>query len=519
MADRKYDTWDIQKIEDEIHNVRLENLALQRELCFALTEKAKKENDWYALAFSYTFLSDYYLASRKNNQCIVYLARAKELSESKHYDDLLAKLYNFYGMFYNSICEEVTALDFFLKSLDIAESLKDHEQMASAYNNIATCFECKHDYEEAIYYYQKGYDILDRSDPDLAFSRAVTLTNLCSCARKLQRVKELETYLENFDEIIEMIKADSLVLLYLYCLSLYYSLQESNEKLFQTIDKLIEVQKRIENRLLVHQVLTNVCEILLDRNEQMYAKEILHILSEINYNNDSKSKKELQKLVVRYCEAFASEKEQLAALKDFYEIITLIEDMGLGVYSSGLSAKMELHKTKAKQSDLEKLMNVDDLTGTLNRRCFNHDIQPTELSGLKSLGIVMLDIDYFKEYNDMYGHQKGDMALIEVGKTLNTIVALGIQAYRYGGDEFSIIFKNHEREDIEQAIRSIQEDMKHKAIPHVGSMSGDTLTFSCGYAYTDTQLASHLDIATLLHEADQNLYEVKKKRDRIVVRH
>lgn len=509
MADKKYDSWDIQKIEDEIMKMRLKDLTMQRELCFMLSEKAKMKNDWYALAFSYTYLGDYYLSTRKNKNSILYLGRAKELSELHHFNDLLIHIYNFYGMFYNSIYDEVMALDYYLKALDIAEDRQEQVQMGRLYNNIATCFDIKHNYEEAIFYYKKGYHILEITNKSLAFPKGAMLANLCSCAYKLNQLSELEDYLNTFDVIIQNEKNEPLKFIHLYCSLLKWGLRKEDKAMFETMDQILTIQGNVQNRLLVYQVLTNICELLLDHHEQEYTKIILDLLSEINHKNDVKAKKELQKLIVRYCEEFGTEEKQLEAYREFYKILMTIEDMGFGIYSTGLSAKLELHETKAKQSDMEKLMNIDDLTGTLNRRCFNHDIISDELCQADSLGIVMLDIDYFKEFNDIYGHQMGDMALIEVGKTLNAITTATIQSYRYGGDEFSIIFKNEEECVIKETIQLINDNIQQKDIEHLGSKTSNKLTVCCGYAYTEEP---EKDVVRLVGSADFNLYKYKKSR-------
>ena len=63
-------------------------------------------------------------------------------------------------------------------------------------------------------------------------------------------------------------------------------------------------------------------------------------------------------------------------------------------------------------------MNIDDLTNIYNRRCFNEDITATDLQKEKIVAVAMLDIDYFKEYNDIYGHQMGDQALVKIGRCM-----------------------------------------------------------------------------------------------------
>ena len=516
MADQKYDTWDSKRIENQILEVRLKDLVLERELCFTLTEKAKLENDRYALAFSYTFLADYYLASRRNNQCILYLDRAKTLSEAMKYEHLLVMIYNLYGMFCNSIYDEVTALDYYLKSLDIAEKLQDHLHMASAYNNIATLFDIKHDYTQAIAYYEKCYEVSMLSGQDTAYSKAVALTNLSSCAHKLKLQEELEKQQKRFAGIEDIEQNKALQLLQLYAISMKQHLDEEQEAFYQTMNMILKVQEQVENKLLVHQVLINVCDLLLDIHDQPYTLNVLQVLIEINQKDTIKSKKELQKLIVRYCEEFETEENKLRAYREFHRIIIAIEDMDMESYSAGLSAKMELYKTKAKQNDLvkenehlEKLMNIDDLTEIWNRRCLNHDLDSDVFHESKSAAVAMLDIDYFKQYNDIYGHQKGDMVLMEVGRSLRTGSNDQVHVYRYGGDEFTMIFLNQSEEEVQQVLKQVEEDIQKKKIEHKGSLTKDYVTMSYGYAYSDQK---GNDYSKLLEKADEALYEVKKKR-------
>lgn len=520
MADRKYDSWSIKRIEDEILKARLINLVMERELCFTLAEKAKLENDHYALAFSYTYLSDYFLSARDNNQCISYLHLAKELSEAGHYENLVVKIYNFYGMFCNAISDEVNALDYFLKSLDIAAKLQDLTQMACACNNIATCFDVKHNYKEAVSYYKKSCDILSDAGPGMGYAKAVSLTNLCRCAYKLKRSDEIRNILSRFQTISheDGDKKYILEILHLYCIAMDQHLSEEYAAFYLTMDQMLDLQAKIQNKLLVHQIFTSICELLLAINEQTRSRQILQLLSDINQKNEMKARKELQKLIVRYCEAFEPMERQLEALQEYYRIMTAIEDMEQEYYSAGLLAKLELHHTTERQGDLKKenehleqLMNTDDLCGILNRRCLNNAIADKNLKTVKSVGIAMLDIDYFKEYNDTYGHQKGDMALAAIGRILNGVSSDNIRVYRYGGDEFTILFIGRNEDKIREVLERIEGSVQEMGILHAGSKTSGLLTVSSGYAYTEK---TDRDMEQLLNDADSSLYEVKKKRGR-----
>lgn len=417
-------------------HVRLIDLKREYELCMILSEKAKLSNDVYALAFAYTFISDFYLASKKNKDCIRYLERARKLCESTEYTELLARIYNFYGMYYNSNYEEIKALEAYLKSMEAAEKCQNLTLMLSAYNNIATCFELKRNYTEAIHYYKKCYELLQSMEKNSAYSKAIVLSNLCNCEYRLKDAAALCAYFSRFEDLDRQSFEESMNLLYLFCKLMYLRLHEA-----------VSVQAVME--------------------------------------------------------------ELLQAYREFYTIILTIEDTDMEDNSSGLTAALELYRTKERQVSLEKeneqlerLMNIDDLTNIYNRRCFNEDITATDLQKEKIVAVAMLDIDYFKEYNDIYGHQMGDQALIKIVRCMK-------QYDRYGGDEFSAIFIGQSEESVRKTMAALTHDIREQKIPHKGSRTAQILTLSFGYAFSPQE---PVDMTVLIRQADEQLYQHKKLR-------
>ncbi len=425
-------------------HVRLIDLKREYELCMILSEKAKLSNDVYALAFAYTFISDFYLASKKNKDCIRYLERARKLCESTEYTELLARIYNFYGMYYNSNYEEIKALEAYLKSMEAAEKCQNLTLMLSAYNNIATCFELKRNYTEAIHYYKKCYELLQSMEKNSAYSKAIVLSNLCNCEYRLKDAAALCAYFSRFEDLDRQSFEESMNLLYLFCKLMYLRLHEA-----------VSVQAVME--------------------------------------------------------------ELLQAYREFYTIILTIEDTDMEDNSSGLIAALELYRTKERQVSLEKeneqlerLMNIDDLTNIYNRRCFNEDITATDLQKEKIVAVAMLDIDYFKEYNDIYGHQVGDQALVKIGRCMKQYEKKGeIQFYRYGGDEFSAIFIGQSEESVRKTMAALTHDIREQKIPHKGSRTAQILTLSFGYAFSSQE---PVDMTVLIRQADEQLYQHKKLR-------
>lgn len=517
MADVRYETKSIEEIQQEILSVRMYDLKMEKELCYTLTEKAKLANDSYALTFSYTFLGDYYLAMRKNDPCILYLERAKALGETIDCKDLLVRIYNYLGMFYCSINDEFTAMDYYLKSLLLAEELQNVGFMAAAYNNVADCFESKKDYDKALTYYNRSFDVI-KNDKSNGYSKAVALTNLCHCCHRSNKNENLPIYLAAFSDIAEDDYTLSMKFMRLYSECIVALSIHQMDSFYQKADALLEMEGIMEDQLLVYQLFLNMCMDFLLLEDKKYTAKCLEILLEVNQDEDIKAKREIQKLIIRYCKIFNLEEELHKAYKEFYDVTMAIEDMEQVTYSAGLFTKIELHRAKEKENDLKKekeqlevLINIDDLTNTANRRCFNHMLKSECMQKANTLAIAMLDIDFFKEYNDHYGHQMGDQVLIEVGKTLNAYATETILPYRYGGDEFVVIFLDTNENDVRHYLNNVKKEVIDKKIPHIASPIGKILTLSYGHAYSDKK---DKDIDGLLKEADYHLYKVKKLRSK-----
>ncbi len=176
----------------------------------------------------------------------------------------------------------------------------------------------------------------------------------------------------------------------------------------------------------------------------------------------------------------------------------------------------ELHGTKIK---MELLAHHDELTGLVNRRGFDKAIL-LEMNHAKKekapLSIAMIDVDYFKQFNDNYGHQAGDECLKEVAKLLKEAACRPTDIVtRYGGEEFALILPKTTEKQAEIVGKRITEAFKELAYPHAYSAVANHVTVSGGIA----QLTSHADPKSLIKDADETLYLVKaSSRNKIMIR-
>ncbi len=175
---------------------------------------------------------------------------------------------------------------------------------------------------------------------------------------------------------------------------------------------------------------------------------------------------------------------------------------------------------EAANQALQHLANVDGLTGLANRRRFD-DYLNTQWINLAQeelpLSLVLCDIDYFKFYNDKYGHPAGDLCLQKVGAVLNTKAQKNQDLVaRYGGEEFAVIMPNTHANGAVYVAKGMQEGVKDLQIDHHGSIVSQYITLSMGVAtIIPTWESSPSD---LIVAADKALYQAKAEgRDRIIL--
>ncbi|MGK7922368.1 MAG: diguanylate cyclase [Trichodesmium sp.] len=180
--------------------------------------------------------------------------------------------------------------------------------------------------------------------------------------------------------------------------------------------------------------------------------------------------------------------------------------------------KAELALIKANQ-DLELIASLDSLTLLANRRKFDEYFhQQWELlrQEQKSLSLILCDVDYFKNYNDCYGHPEGDQCLQKVAQTISNVRKFSDGLIcRYGGEEFAIILPNTDLEVALEIGELIREKINNLYIPHVCSKVSSYVTVSLGVSSVIPSL--ELSARILLIEADKALYQAKEKGRNCVV--
>ncbi|MEK1931414.1 MAG: GGDEF and EAL domain-containing protein [Pararhizobium sp.] len=182
------------------------------------------------------------------------------------------------------------------------------------------------------------------------------------------------------------------------------------------------------------------------------------------------------------------------------------------VFLNALEAKVQHNEASERGKALLRLSNTDPLTGLANRRAIDQRLRyywdDWQKSG-SNFAAILIDVDFFKRYNDCYGHQEGDRCLILVANALEASISpYGGSIGRYGGEEFIVLARLDTGErvaDLAEAIRRTVEDL---ALAHGQRRDGTSIvTVSVGASFTRNQTGTKLE--KIIHEADRALYAAK----------
>ncbi|MGV6825840.1 MAG: GGDEF domain-containing response regulator [bacterium] len=170
-------------------------------------------------------------------------------------------------------------------------------------------------------------------------------------------------------------------------------------------------------------------------------------------------------------------------------------------------------RLRAANKDLQQQSTTDALTGIANRRLFDSCLN-NETGRLKRshehLSLLLLDIDYFKKFNDTYGHQAGDECLQQVGQLLSEIINRETDLpARYGGEEFAIVLPGTDKRGARTIAEQVCKAVHALEIEHSASEVADHVTVSIGLASITGP--GDFDMDDLIKKADEKLYAAKQR--------
>ncbi len=487
-----------------------------------IREYGEKNQDQQLLGYSYYYIAETYYMLNDVETFFEYILQALEYLQHSGQWKLAARACNLLGIASNNQGNSPFALDYYLSGISICEKHNLPQVKAIMEYNIGSIFMSYGEYERAIHYIESGWSSFQKQPETSQYHeyRSVVYVSLGLGYLQLHNMEKAGYYLSQ----IEKECADSLNevdRLYLLCIKARYynELQDTQNR-----DACIaEIEARLNVHVTVLEVfddLYNYCQMLLNIDKYKELWKVLDTLEDmLKHAKLVHLKQRLLELKIEYYKKIGDSKSFLQATGLYYELSLMKQKEEKIAVGTMLNTRFSLEEIRKKQQQMEaenqKLQHqseTDSLTGIANRMRMNREAEETfvrALSGKNGLAVEILDVDYFKEYNDNYGHQKGDECLIAIAREMQKMTTYGnIFCARYGGDEFVLIYENYAHDEVRRLAGKLRDNIAKLAITHSFSKVASVVTVSQGIFWGIPQEGD--EVWSYFRGADEHLYQVKK---------
>lgn len=496
----------------EVLKIRHESPEKEMKLCQELYEDAR---DAYTKAFAATYLADAYHSLGWLRDAADECRMAKNLTEANKFDQLSLFLYNLAGVIYIEMDDEQSALDYFYKDIELAQKMSDYKMYGAALANIAYVYRRAGAYDKAESTLEKAYYISNKAtknDEKRVFNENFYNIQKAKIALKKKEYDRAFEFLGYVDRSENDVRNADTSMLYADYYAQTGNHKEAEEWLRCAVDVIEAISNKFEKLSDYFQIIEILIKLEAYTEAEKLTEETEKMLADMHVAGKWVKLAEYE--IAIYQKLGDSEKLERA-----YEMFCEYDiDFNAARKRAGLKRikkRIELQKEmdkradiEAKQAVLENRSEYDELTGVFNRRGLRKYTDMAFARAQKdgqSFAVLIVDVDFFKEFNDTYGHVAGDACLKKIAEILkNNMPDKGIVG-RYGGDEFFIAISGQSAENMNSLIIDIRKDLEDSAISN-----GDSKVVTVTIGGVNTIPRMETDILEYVHAADHVLYRIKK---------
>jgi diguanylate cyclase (GGDEF)-like protein len=513
MTDKSFsdNSWYDQTISD-IRTIRFSNPEKVLSLARGMMARAESERNTGMIGLAQFWIGDAYFTLMDSENSIVHIHEAmKSLNDAGDYNHL-GQCYNLLGIIFTHQGDNSSAFQSYIKGISI---LRDHPEYnhlgAMLYENYAELCERTGNPLDARKMYLRSLIYCERlHTKDSPYSgllpvlyREMVLLEIC-----LGNEGEAREYLRRLNREIVDSKEEKECFEQYVVLLLFSAFKGRKERAEfyekQALDSYLKLEYPIDAFWTTISFLNHL------ESEEKYS-EMKTVLDHMDHGLDRDDFPDFQARLtgyrIRMAEFYGNREEELIQCRRYRHFMT----ERTRIQNHTLNFLMEMQKSLDQSEEqnilLEKRANTDALTGIPNRVHYNETADRLLQQCLQKqeiFAIEMMDVDHFKQINDTFGHRAGDLVLKVVADSLRKPVSDRVQVFRYGGDEFTILYIGMAEEEIRKTAEKLRSDIYSS----LESSKLPEATVSQGVCYAlPTKLNRVWDFAS---QADAAMYQMKR---------
>ncbi len=514
----------------ELRNDRYLDRDLYRKKTLEFAEIVKKDDDPLATAFSDLNLVTLEIRDDSvSENTIKKLASVLQVSENYNDYKLEAECHNILGIVASHLVDKAAGLEHFEKGYALSKRHRYLFYQSVSANNIGDVYMSLGEYDLALEYFRESYRLIietekrerGRSTSPSGLTRInVCFMNMADVHYRKGNYEEAFRMLSCIDGIDDTQKEAFYYTGVIILRSLIFIKMGAIDEVDTYLDRIISDAEGSSEGLTNVEDYIGLADVLIDAGSADRAKRLLDASEKIVKKLNIEDKWCLfLKTKIKFMKVTAPSKNRNELYEKYFEHR---ENMDLGIKEQQLISlrnKKRLEEEIKKRNDVEKrnrklkaMSEHDQLTGVYNRYAMNELgsawFKEAQEKNTR-ISFMIIDIDYFKEYNDTYGHLGGDEVLRMIGGILIDCTQSTDLVIRYGGDEFFIISKGRSEEDVIKLGSSINKEVNEKKILHTASPISEYVTLSFGAVCG--KIMKPQTLIDAIHLADNGLYRIKNE--------
>lgn len=451
--------------------------------------------------------------NRMHEARLLMLKSFRFLKENEEYERY-ARALNILGVIAASSGDEAGALDYYLEGLEYSLEYHYDNITCLLYNNIGARYQALSRHKKALSYFTKAAMLespVCQCREEYESWCLVTYLNLQVSYRETNQFSLAKKYLKKAEKLMHGNNQEQYKYTFLIAKCKLAWKMGEHDFVYRHMDELMQAGMMDRNASDYQQDMRDLSTFLREMKEYDKYKKILEDYSayadELGSEYFSLMR---QGMWMGYYITMKDRENYERTCVDIVERLLKLRELAENDRSEALDRKVELWEAERERKHMEEKSTTDALTGLGNRYRMEEDMDSIVRMAVKNksrITVGVVDVDYFKKYNDTYGHIYGDICLKMVADVLKKTIGDEGAVYRFGGDEYVILLHMGDAEEVEKIASIIKEELLKMKVEESCFHTSMSITVSQGYACFVPTGEEHGD--NLIEHADTALYYVK----------